>query len=105
MMPPLRQLLLKYMPILGKFKDNLDAVLNQTCTSILNIIGQLSTYGFLCNFQDNSDTETTTANKSMGFDLSASQPCPNIIVSSKQKTIVTILIVVLNIKVEKVVLR
>ena len=37
------------------------------------------------NLKDKYHTATTTANKSMGFDLSVSQPCLNIIVTSKQK--------------------
>ena len=46
----------------------------------MNNIGQLSTICMvnLGNFKDNFDTETTTANKSVGFDLSATQSCINI---------------------------
>ena len=31
--------------------------------------------GYQVNYKDNYDTTTTTANKSMGFDLSAIQSC------------------------------
>ena len=57
------------MAILGNYEENFETIFNN--------IGQLSTIStvILANFKDNYGTATTTANKSMGFDSSATQSC------------------------------
>ena len=60
------------MAILGNYKDNFDTVFKPSYLSFLNI-GQLSTISMviLVSSKDHLDAAITTANKSMGFDLSA----------------------------------
>ena len=50
------------------------------CKSILILseAGLNPTRSILGNYKNNNDTETTTANKSMGFDPSAIQSCHDI---------------------------
>ena len=65
------------MAILVNYRDNFDPVSKQSKIVFLNNIGQLSTISLviLGNLKDNYDTTTTTAIKSMGVCLSATQSC------------------------------
>ena len=61
------------MAILVNYKDNFDTGFKYSYISISNKIGQLSTLSMviLGNYKDNYDPVITTANRSMGFDISA----------------------------------